>query len=85
MLLSAVKFALFALAPALLLIWSTSPELWVHIPSSLCLRLYLFDDFSDRSKNLLSTGENFVRSLTCGNMKFFLPAPVSVRYLEERP
>ncbi|KAJ9061509.1 hypothetical protein DSO57_1019852 [Entomophthora muscae] len=64
MLLPAIKFVVFTLAPTLLLIWSTSQTFGdtsslLHVVS--------------RANNLISTGENLVRSLTSDDLEFYLP------------
>ncbi|KAJ9079810.1 hypothetical protein DSO57_1031739 [Entomophthora muscae] len=71
--LPAVKFVVFYLAPALLLIWSTSPDFWTQISFSICV---VGDDPSrilHFSKNLLSSGETLVKSLKCDNLVLYFP------------
>ncbi|KAJ9084870.1 hypothetical protein DSO57_1019648 [Entomophthora muscae] len=90
MLVTLAKFVIFTLAPALFLIWSTSPELWTCIsslaylavenPSSL---LHLLDNLPGKASNLLFTGETLVFSLTCGNVNFSLPAETPMCHLYE--
>ncbi|KAJ9062029.1 hypothetical protein DSO57_1015074, partial [Entomophthora muscae] len=73
-LLLVAKFVILTLVPTLLLIWSTSSELWAGISSSDYLAgnnpsqlLYLLDNLPGKANDLLSTEENLVYSLTCNN------------------
>ncbi|KAJ9079885.1 hypothetical protein DSO57_1030816 [Entomophthora muscae] len=61
MILPALKFVVFSLAPFLLLLWSTSPDLWGKI--SLSARLSL-----GPPSGLLFSGEAVVKSLTCDDL-----------------
>ncbi|KAJ9089038.1 hypothetical protein DSO57_1016978 [Entomophthora muscae] len=68
MILPALKFVVFSLAPFLLLLWSTSPNLWKKI--SLSARLVGRDPSSlwDLHSGLLFSGEAVVKSLTCDDL-----------------
>ncbi|KAJ9088593.1 hypothetical protein DSO57_1021486 [Entomophthora muscae] len=68
MILPALKFVVFSLAPFLLLLWSTSPDLWGKI--SLSARLVGRDPSSlwDLPSGLLFSGEALVKSLTCDDL-----------------
>ncbi|KAJ9063106.1 hypothetical protein DSO57_1003635 [Entomophthora muscae] len=90
MLFSALKFLVFTLALTLMLIWSTLPELWVHVFSLVQLvrenlgqLLYLLDDLSDSVHFLLSTEKNLVKRLTCDNLEHVLPEMTPVVFLLE--
>ncbi|KAJ9063209.1 hypothetical protein DSO57_1002507 [Entomophthora muscae] len=72
------------MAPTLLLIWSTSPELWDQISFSAYLagenpsqKMYLLDDLPGKANVLLFTGENLVHTLTCNNVKYVMPTDLS--------
>ncbi|KAJ9055465.1 hypothetical protein DSO57_1003545 [Entomophthora muscae] len=68
MILLALKFVFFSLAPFLLLLWSTSPDLWGKI--SLLTRLVGSNPASlwDLPSSLLFSREAVVKSLTCDNL-----------------
>ncbi|KAJ9072675.1 hypothetical protein DSO57_1024929 [Entomophthora muscae] len=76
MLASFLKFVAFTLAPALVLVWTTSPELWSCVSHSLHLVgsdpshfIHVFDNFPGWTQVILATIENIVRSLTCDDLK----------------
>ncbi|KAJ9055970.1 hypothetical protein DSO57_1037863 [Entomophthora muscae] len=76
MILPIVKFAVFSLAPFLLLLWSTFPDLWSQLSSSACL---VKDDPSSIlrfSPGLLVLGEALVKSLTCDDLDLHSADPV---------
>ncbi|KAJ9068987.1 hypothetical protein DSO57_1023193 [Entomophthora muscae] len=68
MILPALKFVVFSLAPFLLLLWSTSPDLWGKI--SLSAHLVGRDPSSlwDLPSGLLFSGEAVAKSLTCDDL-----------------
>ncbi|KAJ9074657.1 hypothetical protein DSO57_1004113 [Entomophthora muscae] len=80
MILPVIKFVVFTLAPFLLLLWSTSPNLWLGRSSLSCL---VSDDPSSLllfPGDLLTSGKAMVKSLTCDNLDLhsaepILPAP----------
>ncbi|KAJ9086463.1 hypothetical protein DSO57_1003798 [Entomophthora muscae] len=80
MMLLVIKFVVFTLAPFLLLLWSTSPNLWLCLSSFACL---VSDDPSSLllfSSDLFTSSEAIVKSLTCNNLDLqsaesILPAP----------
>ncbi|KAJ9063354.1 hypothetical protein DSO57_1001260 [Entomophthora muscae] len=80
MLVSLVKGVIFTLAPALLLIWSTLPELENQISSSAYLagkdpsqQRYLLDDLPGKANDLVSTRDNLVPALTWDIIEYALP------------
>ncbi|KAJ9085709.1 hypothetical protein DSO57_1011411 [Entomophthora muscae] len=68
MILPVLKFVLFSLAPFLLLIWTTSPNLWSQISSSACLVGDNPSSLLHLPGGLLISGEALVKSLTCYNL-----------------
>ncbi|KAJ9072577.1 hypothetical protein DSO57_1026063 [Entomophthora muscae] len=71
MILPVIKFAVFTLAPFLLLLWSTSPNLWLHLSSSARL---VSDDPSSIllfPSDLFISGEAVVKSLTCDSLYLY--------------
>ncbi|KAJ9073439.1 hypothetical protein DSO57_1016490 [Entomophthora muscae] len=68
MILPAIKFVVFSLALFLILLWSTSPDLWGEISSS--ARLVGRDPSSlwNLPSGLLFSGEAVVKSLTCDDL-----------------
>ncbi|KAJ9055794.1 hypothetical protein DSO57_1039515 [Entomophthora muscae] len=75
MLVPLVKFVAFTLAPALLMIWSTSPDLWgriansfLHVGSNPDQLLNMFEDIPAHTQGIYTTSENVVRSLTCNDL-----------------
>ncbi|KAJ9061085.1 hypothetical protein DSO57_1024091 [Entomophthora muscae] len=71
-----VKFVVFTLAPALVMIWSMSPDLWTcishsfyHVGSNPSQFLHMFEDISGQAQEILVTSENVVKSLTCNNLE----------------
>ncbi|KAJ9067109.1 hypothetical protein DSO57_1003022 [Entomophthora muscae] len=68
MILPALKFVVFSLAPFLLLLWGTSPDLWTRISS---LARLVGDNLSSLlhlPSGLLISGEALVKSLSCNNL-----------------
>ncbi|KAJ9058481.1 hypothetical protein DSO57_1011857 [Entomophthora muscae] len=68
MILPALKFVAFSLAPFLLLLWSTSPDLWGKISSLACLVGSNPASLWDLPSSLLFSREVVVKSLTCDNL-----------------
>ncbi|KAJ9079719.1 hypothetical protein DSO57_1032585 [Entomophthora muscae] len=75
MLVPLAKFVAFTLAPALLMIWSTSPDLWgsitdsfLRVGANLDYLLNMFDNIPAHAQGLYTTSENVVRSLTCKDL-----------------
>ncbi|KAJ9063440.1 hypothetical protein DSO57_1000033 [Entomophthora muscae] len=68
MILPVLKFMVFSVAPFLLLLWSTSPELWTKISSSACLVGNDLSRLLDIPSGLLFSGEAVVKSLICDNL-----------------
>ncbi|KAJ9073236.1 hypothetical protein DSO57_1018685 [Entomophthora muscae] len=68
MILPALKFVVFSLAPFFLLLWSTSPDLWEKISSLACLVDSNPASLWDLPSSLLFSGEAVVKSLTCDNL-----------------
>ncbi|KAJ9080221.1 hypothetical protein DSO57_1027339 [Entomophthora muscae] len=69
----------FPLSPALILIWTTSPDFWGWIYSSVnqvvdnpSHLLHFVEDLPIRAQNLLISDEYFVKSLTCDDLDPFL-------------
>ncbi|KAJ9077831.1 hypothetical protein DSO57_1012869 [Entomophthora muscae] len=72
-----IKFVVFALAPALVVIWTNSPDLWScisykfnHVRSNPTQFMHILEDFPGRAQEILITSENVVRSLTCDDLEF---------------
>ncbi|KAJ9088347.1 hypothetical protein DSO57_1024041 [Entomophthora muscae] len=81
MILPVLKFVVFSLAPFLLLLWSTSPDLWLKISSSACLVGDNPSSLLDLPSGLFSSEEAVVKSLICDNLDlsavdYALTAPV---------
>ncbi|KAJ9082837.1 hypothetical protein DSO57_1000822 [Entomophthora muscae] len=81
MILPVIKFVAFSLAPFLLLLWSTSPDLWSKISSSVQLASEVPSSLLSLPGNLLYSGEAVVKSLTCDDLDlddddYASPAPV---------
>ncbi|KAJ9069454.1 hypothetical protein DSO57_1018374 [Entomophthora muscae] len=77
MLVPLAKFVVFTLAPALVMIWSTSPDLWGNISHSFHSIganpnqfLHIFEDIPRRAQYILTTNENIVRCLVCDELEF---------------
>ncbi|KAJ9077410.1 hypothetical protein DSO57_1017032 [Entomophthora muscae] len=75
-----LKFVAFALAPVLVIIWSTSPDFWGHLSSlasyvgeDLTHLLHLLEDLPGCAQDLVATGGNLVKSLTCDDPVFSFP------------
>ncbi|KAJ9062251.1 hypothetical protein DSO57_1012699 [Entomophthora muscae] len=84
MLVPLFKFVVYTLAPALVILWSTSPDLWGRISHSFHRVganpnqfLHIFEDIPGRAQDILTTSENVVRSLACNDLEFpaLKPAP----------
>ncbi|KAJ9071944.1 hypothetical protein DSO57_1032231 [Entomophthora muscae] len=85
MLVPLLKFATFPLAPVLVIIWTTFPDLWAQISSSVHYVgdnythfMQLFEDIPGRAQDLLVSRKKLVKSLTCDNLKLFHLDPVSL-------
>ncbi|KAJ9074342.1 hypothetical protein DSO57_1007494 [Entomophthora muscae] len=85
MLVSLVKFVAFTLATVLVIIWTTSPDLWSSIyysfhqmVSGSTQFMHMFEDIPGRTQDILANSENIVRSLTCDNLElsFLKPVPL---------
>ncbi|KAJ9054088.1 hypothetical protein DSO57_1018214 [Entomophthora muscae] len=83
MLASFLKFVAFTLAPALMMIWTTSPDLWSHVSHSFhhvgsnpSRFVHMFEDLPGRDQDILVTSENIVRSLICDDLEFYALKPV---------
>ncbi|KAJ9074007.1 hypothetical protein DSO57_1010564 [Entomophthora muscae] len=68
MILPVLKFVVFSLAPFLLLLWSTLPDLWSKITSSSWLVGKNPSSLLNLPNGLLFSGEAVVKSLTCDNL-----------------
>ncbi|KAJ9066108.1 hypothetical protein DSO57_1012743 [Entomophthora muscae] len=68
MILSAVKFVVFSLAPFLLLLWSTSSDFWGEISSSAWLVGKDPSSLWGLSSGLLFSGGAVVKRLTCNDL-----------------
>ncbi|KAJ9062902.1 hypothetical protein DSO57_1005704 [Entomophthora muscae] len=62
MLVSLMKFVAFTLAPDLLMIWTTSPDLWScishsfhHVGNNPTQFMYIFDNIPGRAQDILDT------------------------------
>ncbi|KAJ9053955.1 hypothetical protein DSO57_1019306 [Entomophthora muscae] len=80
MLVPLVKFVAFTLEPALVMIWSTSPDLWSwithyfhYIGANPNQFMYTFEDIPGWAPDMLIISENIVRSLTCDDLEFPTP------------
>ncbi|KAJ9077785.1 hypothetical protein DSO57_1013431 [Entomophthora muscae] len=76
MLVPLIKFVVYTLAPALVLIWCTTPDLWGcishhihHVGANLDQYMHLLENIPRRAQDIFATSENVVRSLTCDNLK----------------
>ncbi|KAJ9078284.1 hypothetical protein DSO57_1008113 [Entomophthora muscae] len=75
-----LKFVAFTLAPVLVIIWSTSPDLWGCL-SSLAFYvgedplhlLHLLEDLPRHDQDLVATGKKLAKSLTCDYLVFSSP------------
>ncbi|KAJ9078473.1 hypothetical protein DSO57_1006253 [Entomophthora muscae] len=81
MILLVIKFVVFSLAPFLLLLWSTSPDLWSKISSSKRLASEAPSSLLSLPVSLLYSEEAMVKSLTCDDLDledvdYASPAPV---------
>ncbi|KAJ9053242.1 hypothetical protein DSO57_1026188 [Entomophthora muscae] len=86
MIIPAIKFVVFSLAPFVLLLWSTLPELWARIFSS--VQFVGEDLFSllNVPSGLLLSGEAVVKILTCDDLDldvidYILPSTEGERML----
>ncbi|KAJ9058699.1 hypothetical protein DSO57_1009778 [Entomophthora muscae] len=68
MILPVLKFNVFSLAPFLLLLWSTLPDLWSKITSSARLVGDHPSSLLNFPSGLLLSGEAVVKSLTCDDL-----------------
>ncbi|KAJ9074512.1 hypothetical protein DSO57_1005534 [Entomophthora muscae] len=81
MILPVIKFVAFSLAPFLLLLWSTLPDLWSKISSFVQLASEAPSSLLSLPGNLLYSREAMVKSLTCDDLDmddddYASPAPV---------
>ncbi|KAJ9054771.1 hypothetical protein DSO57_1010646 [Entomophthora muscae] len=81
MILPALRFVVFSLGPFLLLLWSTSPDLWSKLSSLARLVSAAPSSLLSLPVSLLYSGEAVVKSLTCDNLDlegvdYAPPAPV---------
>ncbi|KAJ9049352.1 hypothetical protein DSO57_1025475 [Entomophthora muscae] len=80
MILPVLKFVVFSLGPFLLLLWTTSPDLWSCISSSACLVGDNLSSLLHLPGELFISGESVVKSLTCNDLDlhtndYAVPAP----------
>ncbi|KAJ9062750.1 hypothetical protein DSO57_1007409 [Entomophthora muscae] len=80
MILPVLKFVMFPLAPLIILLWTTAPDLWLPFSTSSCLVGNNPSSFLHLPGELLVLGEKIVKSLTCDNLEFSVedyavPAP----------
>ncbi|KAJ9061904.1 hypothetical protein DSO57_1016138 [Entomophthora muscae] len=82
MLVPFAKFVVFTLAPALVMIWCTTPDLWGrishsfhHVGANSDQLLHTFGDLPGRAQDILTTSKNVVRSLTCDDLELVSPDP----------
>ncbi|KAJ9074504.1 hypothetical protein DSO57_1005822 [Entomophthora muscae] len=71
-----LKFVAFTLAPALVMVWNTSPDLQRCIPysfhhpgSNLTQFTYKFEDIPGPAQEILAIREKVVRILSCDNLE----------------
>ncbi|KAJ9079050.1 hypothetical protein DSO57_1039550 [Entomophthora muscae] len=83
MLASFLKFVAFTLAPALVMIWTTSPDVWScvsykfhHVGSNPSKFVHMFGDLLGQAQDTLFTSENVVRRLNCNNFELSVLEPV---------
>ncbi|KAJ9049005.1 hypothetical protein DSO57_1028947 [Entomophthora muscae] len=76
MILLALKFAVFSLAPFLLLLWSTSPDLWSCLSSLARLVGDGLSSILHFLSGLLVSGEALVKSLTCNDSDLHSADPI---------
>ncbi|KAJ9081891.1 hypothetical protein DSO57_1010101 [Entomophthora muscae] len=83
MLVSLLNFVTFTLAPALVMIWTTSPELqrhisysFYHVGSNPTQFMHMFKDIPGCSQDILVTSENLARSLICNDLELSALQPV---------
>ncbi|KAJ9080930.1 hypothetical protein DSO57_1019739 [Entomophthora muscae] len=76
MLVPFVKFVVYTLAPALVLIWCTTQDLWGfishsihHVGANPYQFINLLENFPKRAQDIFATSENVVRSMTCDNLE----------------
>ncbi|KAJ9052116.1 hypothetical protein DSO57_1037374 [Entomophthora muscae] len=82
MILPVLRFVVFSLAPFLLLLWSTSPDLWSKLSSLAQLASVAPSSLLSLPGSLIYSGEAVVTSLTCDDLDLedvncASPAPVS--------
>ncbi|KAJ9052836.1 hypothetical protein DSO57_1030150 [Entomophthora muscae] len=70
------NFVVYTLAPALVLIWCTTPDLWGCISHSIHHVgaypdnfMHLLENIPSCTQDIFATSENVVRSLTCDNLE----------------
>ncbi|KAJ9080352.1 hypothetical protein DSO57_1025953 [Entomophthora muscae] len=68
MILPVIRFVVFSLAPFLLLLWSTSPDLWSKLSSLAQLASAAPSSLLSLTGSLLYSGEAVVKSLTCDDL-----------------
>ncbi|KAJ9072146.1 hypothetical protein DSO57_1030307 [Entomophthora muscae] len=85
MILPVAKFIVFSLAPFLLLLWSTSPDLWGKISSSARLVKENPSGLWDLSSGLLFYGEAVIKSLECNNLDLDIIDSTLTTLVEELP
>ncbi|KAJ9080684.1 hypothetical protein DSO57_1022349 [Entomophthora muscae] len=76
MLVPFAKFVVFTLAPALVMIWCTTPDLWGcishlfhHVGANPDQFLHIFGDLTRQAQDVFTTSENVVSSLTCDDLE----------------
>ncbi|KAJ9083753.1 hypothetical protein DSO57_1031566 [Entomophthora muscae] len=82
MILPVLKFVVFSLGPFLLLLWTTSPDLWACLSSFTCLAGNNPYSLLHLPTELFTSGKDVVKSLTCDNLEFnavdhAVPGPTS--------
>ncbi|KAJ9089247.1 hypothetical protein DSO57_1014998 [Entomophthora muscae] len=70
-----LKFMVFSLTPFLLILWSTSPDLWLQISSSAHFVGNNPASLLQLPSSFLVTGEALVKSLTCDNLDLHSSGP----------
>ncbi|KAJ9082777.1 hypothetical protein DSO57_1001306 [Entomophthora muscae] len=72
MILPALKFVTFTLAPLVILLWTTAPKLWSQFSTSACLVGNSPSSLLYLPGKLLVSGEKIVKSRTCDNLEFLI-------------
>ncbi|KAJ9081031.1 hypothetical protein DSO57_1018810 [Entomophthora muscae] len=77
------KFVVYTLAPALVMIWCTTPDLWGcishsfhHVGANPDQFMHILETIPGRAQDILATIENVIRRLTCNDLKFSALDPV---------